>query len=498
MYSKLFIKVLAVYLLLFTGLSMQLYALVSLSKEFAELLEQSQANTEGFYEIALLYIVGSVFFIMSQRFIYRFISNKHIEFYYHSILDKYKIILSCGRTSDSNEIYDSLSISQMRLQVLFNNLIIGSVQAVVSFGVLVTMLLLAPYVSLFLITSVSVAFLFGYFFVRKRQTEYGLQVSSMSTKSLRIIKNLYEGYLVFFASQNRPEEYIEKKLEKINWINYLYKINALGQINKPLFEFSIIIGIVAIVYFVGSDPNVVQQLILIGMLAIKLVPGLNALASAIQGISANRSEFQKVLKFFRIGGVVGDSQLNNSTFSYNCDSGDISQFLNDFMQNHDVLIDYDNVPEKGLIAIVGDSGSGKTTLIESMLFWLRNQGCNVSFMSQKFSVADATIAENLFWPDDPLFGESKFELAQDLQDRYKDPAKLLSGGQQTRVSLIRCIDREADEYILDEPTTGLDRDNTNLVCKHLNQLSEKSRVWVVTHNSTVIENALVVIHLSKC
>ncbi|KAK4879949.1 hypothetical protein RN001_008095 [Aquatica leii] len=133
-----------------------------------------------------------------------------------------------------------------------------------------------------------------------------------------------------------------------------------------------------------------------------------------------------------------------------------------------------NVQQNELVAFIGPVGSGKSSLFNVILGELpvyegsvKVEG-KVSYASQEPWVFSASIKQNI------LFGD-KYDAA-----RYKTVVKIcalesdlamfpygdstivgekgnsLSGGQKARVNLARCIYKEADIYLLDDPLSAVD------------------------------------------
>lgn len=129
------------------------------------------------------------------------------------------------------------------------------------------------------------------------------------------------------------------------------------------------------------------------------------------------------------------------------------------------------VKEKEKIAVVGRNGAGKTTLLRLLANELeldrddRRNGPGI-YTARKISIGylnqinnsdkDRTIEQ--------LFGEEEFDVAYDklftgMGFEIKDKKKCFgefSGGEQTKISLIKVLLQKPDLLLLDEPTNHLD------------------------------------------
>ena len=60
--------------------------------------------------------------------------------------------------------------------------------------------------------------------------------------------------------------------------------------------------------------------------------------------------------------------------------------------------------------------------------------------------------------------------------------QLLSGGEQKRISILRCLLSERDVLIFDEPTNGLNKEYRKEVIKILQDKAKTSIVLVISHD----------------
>lgn len=154
------------------------------------------------------------------------------------------------------------------------------------------------------------------------------------------------------------------------------------------------------------------------------------------------------------------------------------------------------VDEGKIMAVVGESGVGKTTLLRILAGLDRDFLGKITPKNYKTSVAfqearlypGATVMENLLTVTDFKSAESLLlEMGIEKEEFNLYPHEL-SGGMARRVSLARALLYKADIYLIDEPFSGLDGENTanvsNILCKYL---KGKTSV-VVTHNAEFAEN----------
>ncbi len=163
------------------------------------------------------------------------------------------------------------------------------------------------------------------------------------------------------------------------------------------------------------------------------------------------------------------------------------------------------------VAILGANGSGKTTLVKAMLGLLpmhegtvsvHGQSINefkdwhrIAYVPQKLINVETvpvsvfeTVSSALIYPRKKISTKQKriavlSALVQvGLQDRAKDRLDELSSGQQRRVLLARALATEADIYVLDEPTAGVDSDNQEMLVAAVRGLVARGAcVIMITH-----------------
>lgn len=162
------------------------------------------------------------------------------------------------------------------------------------------------------------------------------------------------------------------------------------------------------------------------------------------------------------------------------------------------------------VAIVGPSGSGKSTLVRLLLGEVRpdsgavyfggtkiddwNLGClrrRIAVLFQEPHVFAGSVADNLFWEDsqesrqvsDTILEGLRREVAGFENFILEQDGRNLSGGQRQRLALARTLQKKADLYVLDEPTSSLDADLAHEIMESIHDALKGKTLLVITHDA---------------
>jgi ABC-type multidrug transport system fused ATPase/permease subunit len=173
------------------------------------------------------------------------------------------------------------------------------------------------------------------------------------------------------------------------------------------------------------------------------------------------------------------------------------------------------------VALVGHSGAGKSTIAQLLPrlydphagqvlldgydardFTLASLRAQVTMVLQETVLFTGTVAENIAYGRPDATHEEIVEAArranaeefiQRLPDGYEteltERGANLSGGQRQRLSIARSFIRETPILILDEPTTGMDAESTQLVLDALHKLVEGKTAIIISHDLNLIRSA---------
>ena len=196
---------------------------------------------------------------------------------------------------------------------------------------------------------------------------------------------------------------------------------------------------------------------------------------------------------------------------------DLSVFYGDLQALKDVNLD---IPAKKITVVIGPSGCGKTTLLKSLnrlldaaegvrirgqvlvdgedIYAPRTEVTRIrkkmGLLSQKPQVLPMSIYENVAYGPRIHGLRSKKDLDRrvehylrmaglwdEVRDRLREPASVLSVGQQQRLCLARGLAVEPEIILGDEPTSALDPQSSQNVERRLAELKRDYTVVVVTH-----------------
>jgi thiamine transport system ATP-binding protein len=171
------------------------------------------------------------------------------------------------------------------------------------------------------------------------------------------------------------------------------------------------------------------------------------------------------------------------------------------------------ISNSGIVGVVGRSGSGKSTLLnliagfidpqsgkiiynDSNLNDLEPSQRDLSILFQNFNNFDhLSIFENIILGIDPQMRKTtdnlkivrdilkKLSINLDIETRLN----LLSGGEQQRVSIARCLIRKKSLLLLDEPFNSLDPGLRNNLYKDVVSMAKKTPNQLTLISSHLIE-----------
>lgn len=227
----------------------------------------------------------------------------------------------------------------------------------------------------------------------------------------------------------------------------------------------------------------------------------------------------------RIESIFEEKELDNSgTASVPAEGVPEIEFKNvHFGYNErEVLKDVSfTVPKDSMTALVGPSGSGKTTIANLLpRFWDVQKGSvllrgtdirsvplaklldNISMVFQRVYLFQDTVYNNIAIGRMDATREEVEEAArkarcydfimalpQGFDTVIGEGGASLSGGEQQRISIARCILKDAPIVILDEATASVDADNESHIQAAISELVRGKTLLVIAHRLNTVQNA---------
>ena len=189
-----------------------------------------------------------------------------------------------------------------------------------------------------------------------------------------------------------------------------------------------------------------------------------------------------------------------------------------------------SIPEKSIVSIIGKSGSGKSTILNmigmlekvdsgeikingkklpsinsSLAMKLRRD--NINYLFQSFAlINDIKVIDNLLIAMEFLDISKKEKLhlidnvlnELDIFDLKNKIVNTLSGGEQQRVAIARCILKPGNLILADEPTGSLDPMISEKVFSLIKNLRDKygKTIIIVTHDMNLANKTDKIINLN--
>lgn len=201
-------------------------------------------------------------------------------------------------------------------------------------------------------------------------------------------------------------------------------------------------------------------------------------------------------------------------------------------EDEEILHNISFTADKGqMVALAGESGSGKTTIANLLArFWdtdqgeIRLRGVNIkdmpmetlmshlSMVFQKVYLFEDTVFNNIAMGKENATYEEVVEAAKKarcydfimelpygFETIIGEGGTSLSGGEAQRISIARCILKDAPVIILDEATASIDADNEYFIREAMYELCLNKTVLVIAHRLNTIRDAdkIIVIESGK-
>jgi ABC-type bacteriocin/lantibiotic exporter with double-glycine peptidase domain len=294
-----------------------------------------------------------------------------------------------------------------------------------------------------------------------------------------------------------------------------------------VFEILIFVSIILFIIFLTYNSHKIEDhLALIGIFgfaSIKLLPAFNSIFQSITTIKFYTKTIDSV--FNEKNQLTQNTQKKSSNEKLKFNKNILFKNVEySYPNNENTVLDDISliINSKTLVGIMGQSGAGKSTLADLILGILKpKRGTilidgteindnnsnswlnNVGYVSQNFNLFNSSIYFNVTFDEklDPKKIKKFYDCLetvnlkdfinnQKLRHNFiiSEDGKNLSGGQKQRIAIARAIYKDVDLLVLDEPTSNLDTENTDLFINLINKLKEKITIIIISHDQKVLKN----------
>jgi len=419
--------------------------------------------------------------------------------------------------------------SAERLQHFAFHLISMTTDFLTALFIIITISIIEPLNSLFLVMLISfflLLYFFSNFFIKKKGVVKFNLVATINKWLLNSINSIKE--IKIFGKEKYFYENFKKDLFKFNYIERTAVL--IKSLPKSMFEIFFLLVLVFFFLF-NSKPddysNIIFSLGFYFLILLRLAPVLIKMVASAQIITFNLPEIKLYLEKFSNNSInesVGENQSTISNLVLNSNNNYFLYFNNlsfkykNALSKNDIFIDINLGFQKNeIIGIYGDSGMGKTTFLDLLTGLLipthggiysfgRNIHSNIrkwrdsiSYVNQNPYIFNDTIINNV------AFGLNTNEIdldkvksclkkvsyfsniESDLIDKFivseaGESGSLISGGQKQRLAIARALYRNSKIIILDEATSSLDAKSAEEILKIIYKYKEDKTIFIISHN----------------
>lgn len=152
--------------------------------------------------------------------------------------------------------------------------------------------------------------------------------------------------------------------------------------------------------------------------------------------------------------------------------------------------------EEEIFAIFGENGLGKTVFAKLLSGQItpdntEKQDYSISYKPQYIKTSKGTVYEALSEHANPESKRFETRIAEplELEDLYENRLKDLSGGELQRVAIALCLSRNAEAYLLDEPSAYLDVEARVKLGKTLKRFARKTEkpLMIIDHDLMLLD-----------
>ncbi len=303
-------------------------------------------------------------------------------------------------------------------------------------------------------------------------------------------------------ANEKNEQLYQKVLPKLDQLNLFYSFRTNG-INTFIYIMYAVV-LVNLYFKMQAGENILSSLLFYATIFDLLRAELKNLAFLFihfNKFQAATNQVEKMIGNEPENHLIKDwktIQISNLEFQYSKDAKTTIQIPNFEIHRGDK------------ISIVGKSGQGKSTFLNIFSRYLEIDdnhykidgkskigNLDLAYISQEIDLFDLSVKENLCLGKDisdktlmKILAKAGLQdwaekLENGLDTVVGERGLKLSVGQKQRLNLIRGILLDKDIYVLDEPTSNLDKETETLIVGLIQEYLEDKTVVIVTHRDEI-------------
>ena len=341
----------------------------------------------------------------------------------------------------------------------------------------------------------------------------GYDLTKSNTARIKLVNESYKGFDTI-KLLNKQSSFIEK-FEDVtkNLTDVAFKNLFYLKLPKSIFELIIFVLVFILIIILNISNN---QDLLISYLSVsavtiyKIIPSLNKLTNAFQGIQYFSVPFKEINNYLKIK-EEEDSPLASKNFNTIYLKGVYFKYKKEGIINNINFL----IKKNDFIGIYGPSGSGKSTFIKIILGLIEPIKGKILFnenqvnSSELRSLCSYVPQDSMILDEDILtnislqFDKSKIDkdkvlnvldkvglfekFKNNLKDNLGDNGIKISGGQKQRIGIARALFNNKSLLILDESTSNLDSEVEQKIVELLSELSKEITIIIISHKMSSLK-----------
>ncbi len=336
--------------------------------------------------------------------------------------------------------------------------------------------------------------------VQKKYNEENAEYNACYVDFLQNIKTVKKLHAIDF-SKNKVNEKFDSTVIPYKRMKQVVSLRAHG-ISFLIYLMYFVI-LISLYFKMKAGENVLSYIIFYATIfqgVGRELIDLSGFFSNINSLTAASNRLEEII------------QEENSKYTSNFETIELNNIKYQYKDQSNTIIQIDKllINKNDKVAIVGESGQGKTTLLnmiskdillEPGTYLINGKNTDkkldIAFISQETDLFDLSVRDNLTLgkniQDEYILGLIKEAGLESWYNRLKDGLDTvvgeqglrLSTGQKQRLNLIRGIIENKEIYILDEPTSNLDKLSEEKIIVMINKYLSSKTIIIVTHRPDI-------------